>query len=152
MAARPLTGRTVLVIVLSSFGVIIGVNLVMAYLAVGTFPGLEVRNTYVASQSFDSDRDAQEALGWDVAAGYADGTLTLSISDNNGDPVPVAGLSASIGRATHANADVTLDFAAGPGPYRATIPLDHGKWELRLHATAADGTAFRQRLAIIVTP
>lgn len=152
MATRPITGRTVLAIVVSAFGVIIGVNLVMAYLAVGTFPGLEVRNTYVASQSFDKDRAAQEALGWHVATGYSDGALTLSITDDNGAPAPVGNLSASIGRATHANADVTLAFPEGPGPYRIAIPLDQGKWELRLHANAVDGTAFRQRLAIIVMP
>ena len=53
-----------------AFGVIIGVNVVMATKAIGTFPGLEVKNSYVASQSFDKRRDAQEALGWDVGVAH----------------------------------------------------------------------------------
>ena len=51
-----------------AFGVIIAVNLTLAFNAVRTFPGLEVKNSYVASQSFDADRAAQNALGWDGAA------------------------------------------------------------------------------------
>ena len=50
---RPLTGKHVLAITLVAFGVIIGVNVLMAVKAVGTFPGLEVANSYVASQDFD---------------------------------------------------------------------------------------------------
>ncbi|MDZ4134978.1 MAG: FixH family protein, partial [Paracoccaceae bacterium] len=41
-----LTGRKVLVITVSAFAVIIGVNLLLAYKAVSTFPGLEVKNSY----------------------------------------------------------------------------------------------------------
>ena len=47
---------------------IIAVNLTLAFKAVTTFPGLEVKNSYVASQNFDADRAAQQALGWQVAA------------------------------------------------------------------------------------
>ena len=41
--ARELTGRHVLLITVAGFGTIIAVNLIMAFLAVGTFPGLEVK-------------------------------------------------------------------------------------------------------------
>ena len=56
-----LKGRHVLGIAVGAFGVIIAVNLVMAYQAISTFPGLEVANGYVASQTFDADRKAQDA-------------------------------------------------------------------------------------------
>ena len=50
-----------------AFGVIIAVNLTLAFQAVRTFPGLEVKNSYVASQSFEQERrdqvDAQPAEG-----------------------------------------------------------------------------------------
>ena len=49
-AAKELTGKHVLFMVLAFFGVIIAVNFTMAYQAVSTFPGLEVRNGYVASR------------------------------------------------------------------------------------------------------
>lgn len=51
-----------------AFSIIITVNLTLAFQAVRTFPGLEVRNSYVASQTFDADRTAQLGLGWDVSA------------------------------------------------------------------------------------
>lgn len=61
---KPLTGRKVLMILLAAFGTILAVNMTLLYNAVKTFPGLEVKNSYVASQTFD-DRDiAQRALGW----------------------------------------------------------------------------------------
>jgi nitrogen fixation protein FixH len=47
-----------------AFGLIIAVNLTLAFNAIRTFPGLEVKNSYVASQSFDRDRQAQTALDW----------------------------------------------------------------------------------------
>ena len=150
MAAKPITGRTVLFIALAAFGVIIGVNLTMAYFAVGSFPGLEVKNTYVASQSFDKEREAQARLGWTVNTDYTEGVLSFSVTTADGAPAQIKELEATVGRATHANADVKLDVDLAQRPFSQELPLDYGKWELRLYATAADGTAFRQRLPIIV--
>ena len=39
-----------------AFSIIISVNLTLAFNAVRTFPGLEVKNSYVASQSFEADQ------------------------------------------------------------------------------------------------
>ena len=61
--ARELTGAKVFAITAGAFGVIIAVNVVLAVKAVQTFPGLEVANSYVASQSFDAERTAQQKLG-----------------------------------------------------------------------------------------
>ena len=65
-----ITGKHVLAITVSAFAVIIGVNVVMAWKAISTFPGLEVKNSYVASQTFDADRAAQQALGWTLVPEY----------------------------------------------------------------------------------
>ena len=75
MTAKPLTGRKVFLMFAAAFSVIIGVNLILAYKAVTTFPGLEVKNSYVASQSFDAERAAQLALGWDIGAEVTDGVI-----------------------------------------------------------------------------
>ncbi len=74
---RELTGRKVFAITAAFFGVIIAVNLLLAYKAVSTFPGLEVQNSYVASQTWDAERAAQQALGWDLAAEYDHGAQAL---------------------------------------------------------------------------
>ena len=59
---KPLTGRKVLAIAIISFGAIIAANLTLAYSAVQSFPGIEVKNGHIASQTFERDRAAQERL------------------------------------------------------------------------------------------
>ncbi len=65
---RPLTGWHVLAMFVAFFGVIIAVNITMAWKAISTFPGLEVENGYVASQSFDAEMAAQKGAELDVEA------------------------------------------------------------------------------------
>ena len=79
-----LTGKHVLVITVSAFAVIIGVNVLLAVKAVSTFPGLEVENSYVAGQGFNERKSAQEALGWVMVPGYENGRMTLAFSGKDG--------------------------------------------------------------------
>lgn len=149
---KPLTGRKVFAIFAGAFALIIGVNVFMAWNAVGTFPGLEVQNSYVASQTFDAERAAQEALGWKTAAAVDGETVQLTILGPDGRPAAVDAIEGTIGRATQRTDDQVLDFRQNEfGVHVADVtPLDFGKWELRFVATAADGTPFRQRLQIIL--
>ncbi len=55
---REIKGRHVLFGFVGAFGVIIGANLTLAFNAVSTFPGLEVKNSYEASQVFDRNKKA----------------------------------------------------------------------------------------------
>jgi len=150
MATREITGRHVLFFTTGAFGIIIAVNFFMAYSAVSTFPGVEAKNSYVASQSFQADRAAQEALGWDVRAEAENGELVLSITGADGAPVEVADLNATLGRATHVHDDRTPEFVWRDGAYVAPADLGPGNWNLRMTAVAADGTPFRQRVVIYV--
>ncbi|WP_255014345.1 FixH family protein [Roseovarius sp. M141] len=148
MAQREITGRHVLIGFVAAFGVIIGVNLFLAYSAVSTFPGLEVSNSYVASQEFDTRRDAQEALGWVVDASHHDGVLTLAITGAAGAPVEVAQLDAVLGRATHVRDDMTPDFTFNGTAYVAPVDLAPGNWNIRMEAVAPSGTRFQQRVVL----
>lgn len=143
-----MTGRKVLIIAVSSFGVILAANLTLAYNALSTFPGLEVDNSFVASQNFNQELAEQLALGWDVKASHADGVLTLAITDREGMPVRVAHLDAVLGAATHVRADQTPDFRFTEGAYRAPVEIGRGNWNVRMIAVAADGTEFRQRVVL----
>lgn len=147
---KELTGRKVFAIAASAFAVIIGVNVFMAWQAVGTFPGLEVGNSYVASQRFDAERAAQEALGWTVRAEFDDTDLRLEITGHDGEPVIPAELSATLGRPTERTHDQALVFSAtSGGAFTAPVgDLAAGKWDLRLQAVAGDGTGFRQQLEL----
>lgn len=146
----PITGPKAFAIFSSFFVVIIAVNLVLAVQAVRTFPGLEVKNSYIASQSFDAERQAQEALGWTANAAVEAGELVLTLTDRDGAPVAEAGLSATLGRATVRSEDQVPAFVFNGIDWRAPVLVAPGRWHLQLTATAADGTRFRQRLDLIV--
>lgn len=147
---RELTGRHVALIFVSAFSVIIGVNLWLAYSAISTFPGLEVRNSYVASQEFDDKREAQMALGWSVLAQARGDEVTLSITDSEGQPVEVASLEATLGRATHVRDDQTPEFVFDGTRYVAPAQLAEGNWNVRMVAMAENGTVFQQRVILHV--
>ena len=144
---RRLTGRAVLAMFVTGFGIIIAVNLVLAVSAVRTFPGLEVANSYVASQDFDLRRAAQDRLGWQVAAEYVPGRLSLALTNRDGTPIRPADIALHLGRPTEQADDLTatLDEALG-----ADLVLAPGRWRLDVSATAPDGTAFRKILLISV--
>ncbi|PQO22911.1 nitrogen fixation protein FixH [Rhodobacteraceae bacterium WD3A24] len=150
MSGKPLTGRKVFAIVASAFGAIIAANLVLAWQAVGTFPGLEVENSYVASQTFNERLAAQQALGWTVDAEVTDGALVVRITGDDGRPSEVGALSATLGRPTHVREDRSPDFVYHQDAFRAPMDVAPGRWMLRLEATAPDGTTFRQRRTLIV--
>lgn len=150
MPQKQLTGRHVLMIFCGAFGVIISVNLLLAYSAVSTFPGLEVKNSYVASQQFDDRKAAQEALGWTVRADATDGQVILQITDAEGLPVRVGALQAVVGRATHVGDDITPEFFFDGVAYTAPIDLAGGNWNIRMTALAENGTPFSQRVILHV--
>lgn len=147
-----LKGRHVLTIFIGFFGVIIAVNLVLAFKAVSTFPGLEVANSYVASQTFDADKAAQQALGWTLAHDYdADrGEVRLTFTDARGHAAPVTELAVLIGRPTEAGEDRRPDFVPLAGSFVAPARLSPGKWMMQVEARNAEGTLFRQRLDLYV--
>jgi nitrogen fixation protein FixH len=146
----PITGPKFFAIFASFFVVIIGVNIVLAFQAIHTFPGLEVDNSYVASQTFDADREAQVALGWTAAAHVHQGELILSLTDTSGRAADPASVSGIFGRPTSVRDDQTPAFVFDGTVWRAPIQADAGQWNLRLEAFAQDGTAFRQRLVVVV--
>lgn len=147
-----ITGRHVLAITTGAFGVIIAVNLLLAYKAITTFPGLEVRNSYVASQGFDRRRRAQEDLGWVLAHGYdpAAGRLTLTLTGPGGAPARVSAIKVLVGRATVARDDQHPEMVFDHGQWQADLALAPGKWLLKVEAVSDSGVLFEQRVDFLV--
>lgn len=145
-----LTGKHVFAITVSAFAVIIGVNLTLAFKAVSTFPGLEVKNSYVASQGFNGRKAAQEALGWTLAPSYGEGRIDLAFTDRDGKPVSVQDLTVLIGRTTSTADDARPQFVQAGDVYTAPLDLGQGKWMVKVTATAPDGTLFEQRSELFV--
>lgn len=132
-----------------AFGVIIAVNLTLAFNAVRTFPGLEVKNSYVASQAFDANRDAQLALGWDVSAEVTDGLLRLEVVENGAAITPEI-VEATFGRATSVAQDQSPVFTDRGSAWVAPVEVGAGNWNLRVKMLADDGTLFQQRIVVRV--
>lgn len=145
---REFTGRKMALVMVSAFGVIIVVNVFMAFKAIDTFPGLEVENSYVASQTFDAERRAQEALGWTASVVWSGGVLSLALTGADGRPADVATLALTVGRPTERAEDQRPVPVFDGAAWTAPLALAPGYWHLWLDAVAADGTRFRQRLEL----
>lgn len=150
MTERKFTGKHALAIFVGSFAVIVAVNLLLAYSAVKTFPGLEVKNSYVASQEFNERLQEQQAMGWNVRVETTGGLLILHITDATGAPVQVADLKAVVGRATHVRDDFSPDFVFDGIAYATPATLGEGNWNIRLVARDFEGSEFTQRIPLYV--
>lgn len=127
------TGWHMAAVLVGFFGVIITVNLVMARLAIGTFGGIVVQNTYAASQEFNGWLAAakdQDKLGWDaVTAWRPDGRLAVTVR-GPGDKARLTGAARHpLGR----QPDVALTFdSRGNGRFLSRQALADGRWTVRL--------------------
>ena len=147
---KELTGRMVLMILLGAFGIILAVNMTLLYSAVKTFPGLEVKNSYVASQTFDDRAIAQRALGWAPEVKYANGQMNLSFFANGEFIFPEV-IDVRVGRPTHGREDVIPLLLRDTVGYWFNIDLGEGKWFIYVNAETEGGEPFAQRLEIFVT-
>ena len=139
---KPLTGKKVLLIAVAAFGVVLAANLAMLFAATSTFPGLVVKNSYVASQGWNRKTAAQRALGWKAAGDYGDGTLRVAMTGRDGAPVTGLNLVAVVGRPAGAREDMRLELAEGADGYAASLVLAPGMWRIVITGTDAEGGSF----------
>lgn len=147
---RPLTGWHVLAMFVGGFSIIITVNLALAVNAVRTFPGKETESSYIASQNFDTDRTAQEALGWTVQTDLTETALRLAVQDAGASVVMPQIIAATLGRATTVADDMTPAFDWDGKAWVAPVTAGPGNWNLRIEMRAGDGTLFRRRIPLRV--
>lgn len=159
-AERRLTGRTVLVCILSFFGVIISVNVTMMTLAIRTLPGTEVESAYQSGLAYNreiSAAQAQEARGWRVAAHVArsldgHGSIDVEARDSNGAAVSGVTFTARLARPADSKADhaVTLIERKG-GVYRGVADdVAAGQWDLVIEADRGSERLFLSRNRVLL--
>jgi nitrogen fixation protein FixH len=145
-----LRGWHVLAAMLAFFAAIIAVNVAFAVVAVRSFPGEDVRRSYLQGLNYNDTiaaRRAQAALGWQanavVRAGREGVYLEVDLRDRAGAPVNGATLAGELRWPTDARLDRALTFeASGAGRYVARLGvLGEGRWRLRAHAADAAGGA-----------
>ncbi len=137
------TGWHMLVCMLAFFGVIIVVNVTMATLASGTWTGLVVKNSYIASQKFNGELEQarhQVESGLSSHVAVSDGAVSFGITDRNGAAMKPQEAVLWIGRPAFEQQDRNLRAACdGQGECTARADLAPGSWALRIEATLPDG-------------
>jgi len=150
---RPLTGRTVLFAAVAFFGVVAAMNAVMIFLAVKSFPGLEVDSSYRAGLHYPEELVAartQAGLGWHVAARavrHPDGgvDVAVTVADRNGAPIAGLAAQALLKRPADAAMDRPVALAeAESGRYSGAVAgAAPGLYDLVVTLDGGDGRAFR---------
>lgn len=148
------TGWHMLGIMLAFFGVIIAVNMTMAYKAVSSWSGLVVKNTYVASQEFNDKAETgkeQAALGWQSQPALAEGVFTWRLSDRDGNAVGLTGGTVEFKRPVGDVHDtkVTLTIRE-PGTLTAPLELGEGAWIMEVNADAGLDDPYRHIIRVLV--
>ncbi len=142
-AGFTLRGWHVLVSLLMFFGVIIAVNVLFAFAAVGTFPGEDVPHSYLQGLDYNqtlAERRAQAASGWRAIAALrpsADGALLeVDLRTRDGAGLANARIDAQMRWPADARRDRSLTFLPlGGGRYVARLGvLAPGDWQVRAHA------------------
>lgn len=133
-------GWHVLAALLSAFGVVIAVNVGFAVVAVSTFPGEDVRRSYLQGVHYNdtlAERRTQADLGWAASADLVivegQRAVVVDLSDREGRALSGASLHGDLQWPTDAARDRALVFeAAGDGRYIARMSdLPPGRWRLR---------------------
>lgn len=152
-ASGEFTGRHMLVIMLAFFGVIIGVNVLMAVVAGSSWTGFVVKNSYVASQEFNEKvaaARAQAALGWTPKLTISGGKVHFALSDAVGKPVPITGGSAAFRRPAYEAEDVTVALTGAANSASGEVALRDGNGIVEINANAGLDHPWHEILRIVV--
>lgn len=134
---KTFSGRHMAAILVAFFGIVIAVNFSVAAIALHSFSGVVVENSYVASQDFNhwlKDAKIERDLGWTAAVGRdAAGRLVV---ETTGVPEP-ARLTAMLRRPLGRPEDRT-EVLTKIAPHRyISREVDGGRWIVRIEADAA---------------
>jgi nitrogen fixation protein FixH len=159
-APRPLTGRVVLFSLIAFFTVVIGVNLLLAKLAIDTLPGTEVDSAYSASLAYEREIVAahdQSMRNWRVDAHVerrTDGVAIVQVTahDSGGAPLPGLKFLGRLERPIDRRADQPVTLAeVGNGTYRGSVAsVAPGQWDLVLEGDVAGQRLFLSKNRLVL--
>ena len=159
-AARPITGRFVLITTIAFFAVVITVNMVMMRLAITTLPGTEVDSAYSASLAYQNEIAAarqQNERGWQIQAHIdrqPDGAAAIAIEARDHAGAPLAGLNflARLERPTDRRADRAIEVTeAGLGSfYGHAEGISAGQWDLVIEGDVGGRRMFLSKNRVVL--
>lgn len=151
-AARPITGRTVLIYFLGFFGIVFAMNFYMVRVALSSFSGVETESSYKAGLSFKNDiaaAQAQDARHWSVEATLQRGDnpgVIITARDARGQAL--SGLTAEV-RLTHPTdkrRDLLVEFVElTPGEFKSLTTMPQGPWDLVIGLKRETEIVFRSK-------
>jgi nitrogen fixation protein FixH len=133
---KTFTGRHMFAIFVVFFGIVIAVNFWVARIALHSFSGVVVENSYVASQEFNGwlkDARTEQALGWSATVGRDSvGRLVVETAGMPENAKLTALLRRPLGTPDDRTEALSL---VGPHRYQSK-ELDPGRWLVRIEADA----------------
>ncbi len=144
---RELSGRNVLIILLSFFGVVFAVNAYFATAAIQTYTGVVAQEPYRKGLTYNRRIAAdqrQSALGWTAALDAGrDGHARLDLTAAGGLPVTGLVVTGTLGRPSTEIADRAMIFnETQPGRYETQgAALDAGSWVATIAARTSSASA-----------
>jgi nitrogen fixation protein FixH len=151
-APREWKGWMVLAFMLAFFGVVIGVNMVMAHFAMSTFGGVDVDSSYRAGQMFERDvamAETQNERHWRVDGKItqaAGGTTALDVVARDSTGAALTGLTAEalFTRPTDRRLDRTVVIREDEaGHFHGDVVLPPGQWDLVVELSRQSERQFR---------
>jgi nitrogen fixation protein FixH len=157
---RVLTGRAVLIWLLTFFAVVFGVNGLMVKLALDTMPGTEVDSSYRAGIGFNAEAQAarrQDDRAWQVTgrvARAADASLSVRVEARDKAGAPISGVEfhARLERPTDKRADRSLALAERQtGRYLGeAVDVAPGQWDLIIEADRGAERLYLSRTRVLL--
>lgn len=158
-----LKGWHVLVWLGGFFGVMLIANGIFLYSALTSFPGEDVRKSYLQGLTYNETlelREAQAARGWQAEIGLTglvgSEAVLARISDRAGSGLGALVVEGTLRRAATDAADRSLTFVhQGDGLYRAeTGALMPGRWQVAVTARidGSEEVALEARKSLMVEP
>lgn len=130
---KSFSGWHMTAILVGGFAVVFAVNILMATIAIGSFGGVVVENSYVASQKFNgwlAESEAENRLGWKATVRRGgDGRLEVTTTGTPPETEVIAELRHPLGK----NDTLQWKLApAGEGSYASGDAVPEGRWLVRL--------------------
>ncbi|MBB4276562.1 FixH family protein [Rhizobium mongolense] len=149
---RTFTGHHMLNVMAAFFAVVIGVNVMMATFASRSWSGLVVKDTYVASQEFNSKAAAMRAM----AASGISGNLSLShdvihydIHNRDGSPATVQDVTVRFRRPVGDREDFQLVLTRkSEGRFEVEHHVRSGDWIVEIISRKKDVTVMQEAVRI----
>ena len=136
---HPFTGRHLLLSLIGFFSVVVAVNIVMAVLAMKSFSGVVVENSYVASQNFNrwiAEGRREAALGWTLGVTPIAGGVQIK-AYVLGAPLDGGSGHVLFQHPLRETRDMSLPLQQiGPDLYVTKGQVPAGRWHIVVHFNA----------------